>query len=100
MNGEDMLKEIIEASPLFKVGYKAGYEAGERAYSKMVTGMIERGEMFTNPRSKGYWCIINCDGVEHYGCNQCGFMPNYSGSIHSLNYCPNCGAEMEGQNEK
>ena len=27
-------------------------------------------------------------------CSECGFEPYYSRDIHTLNYCPNCGADM------
>ena len=39
-------------------------------------------------RKKGKWGKKN-------ECSECGCQPWYERDIHTLNYCPNCGAEME-----
>ena len=44
-------------------------------------------------REKGKWTDDNA-------CPFCGFQPWYERDIHTLSYCPNCGADMRGeQNE-
>lgn len=72
-----------------------------------------------NPFSVGTGLIFNEDGqylVTVYGrkiivekfskvkhskwdntcsCENCGCQPWYSGDIHSMNYCPKCGAKMD-----
>lgn len=30
----------------------------------------------------------------NYECSRCGCIPYYAGSIYTLHYCPNCGADM------
>lgn len=30
-------------------------------------------------------------------CSVCGFQPWYEHDIHTLTYCPNCGAKMDGE---
>ena len=33
---------------------------------------------------------------ENGDCSKCGFQPWYEHDIHTLLYCPNCGAKMDG----
>lgn len=40
-------------------------------------------------RKKGEWTDDNA-------CPFCGFQPWYERDIHTLSYCPNCGADMRG----
>lgn len=40
-------------------------------------------------RKTGHWTDDNA-------CPFCGFQPWYERDIHTLSYCPNCGAEMRG----
>ena len=45
-------------------------------------------------RKKGEWTKNN-------SCPFCGFLPWYESDIHTLSFCPNCGADMRGeQNEQ
>ena len=30
-------------------------------------------------------------------CSECGFQPWFERDIHTLNFCPNCGAKMDGE---
>lgn len=41
-------------------------------------------------RKKGKW-------TEDESCEFCGFQPWYENDIHTLSYCPNCGADMRGE---
>ena len=41
-------------------------------------------------RNKGSWTDDNA-------CPFCGFQPWYERDIHTLSYCPNCGADMRGE---
>lgn len=36
---------------------------------------------------------------ENGDCSECGFQPWYERDIHTLSYCPNCGAKMDGDQE-
>lgn len=40
-------------------------------------------------RKKGSWTDDNA-------CPFCGFQPWYERDIHTLSFCPNCGADMRG----
>ena len=33
-------------------------------------------------------------------CSECGCQPWFERDIHTLNYCPNCGAKMDGEVEE
>ena len=35
----------------------------------------------------------------NYECSVCGCIPYYAGNINTLNYCPNCGAKLDGGND-
>lgn len=41
-------------------------------------------------RKKGEWTKDN-------SCPFCGFLPWYERDIHTLSFCPNCGADMRGE---
>ena len=51
--------------------------------------MIEQLPSAQPERKKGKWTKDNA-------CEFCGFKPWYEGDIHTLSYCPNCGAKMKG----
>ena len=36
---------------------------------------------------------------ENGDCSECGFQPWYERDIHTLSYCPSCGAKMDGDQE-
>ena len=35
----------------------------------------------------------------NYECSVCGCIPYYASNVRTLNYCPNCGAKMDGGQE-
>ena len=43
-------------------------------------------------RKKGKWTNENA-------CEFCGFQPWYERDIHTLSFCPNCGADMRGEQD-
>ncbi len=43
------------------------------------------------PVVHGRW---KCVSIGRYACSVCGCEPWYGGSIRTLYYCPNCGADM------
>ena len=52
-----------------------------------VIDQIDREDTIEPERKKGKWTKDNA-------CEFCGFKPWYEGDIHTLSYCPNCGADM------
>lgn len=44
-------------------------------------------------RKAGKWTDDNA-------CPFCGFHPWYERDIHTLSYCPNCGADMRGEQDE
>lgn len=38
------------------------------------------------------------DGRYSAHCSVCGYHPEYEEEMHSANFCPNCGADMRGDN--
>ena len=40
--------------------------------------------------------VVHGQWGEKQDCSVCGFQPWYEGDIHTLSYCPNCGAKMKG----
>ena len=44
-------------------------------------------------REKGTW-------TNDAGCPFCGFQPWYERDIHTLSFCPNCGADMRGKQDE
>lgn len=51
---------------------------------------IERVPSAQPERKVGKW-------TEDNACEFCGFKPWYERDIHTLSYCPNCGADMRGE---
>lgn len=47
------------------------------------------------PVKRGQW---KCTALGNYACSYCSCEPYYSGSIKTLNFCPNCGADMREEN--
>lgn len=40
--------------------------------------------------------VVHARWGESAECSVCGFQPWYEHNIHTLSYCPNCGAKMDG----
>lgn len=64
----------------------------ESIYRYLCDG-IEECEDAEPERKKGRW-ILNKDG--NWACQFCEFDP-YHDNMKGMNYCPNCGAEMKGE---
>ena len=50
---------------------------------------IENAPTIEPERKKGKW-------TKDCACEICGFKPWYERDIHTLSFCPNCGADMRG----
>ena len=55
-------------------------------------GWLDKLEQIAQPeRKKGKW-------TNESACEFCGFQPWYERDIHTLSFCPNCGADMRKEN--
>ena len=50
------------------------------------------------PVRHGRWEMAPCNGVYDMRCSACGFCPGIR--FFSSNYCPNCGALMDGKEDE
>ena len=57
--------------------------------------IVENGEISVAPVRHGEWQEIN--GI--FSCSHCGYSFEHEGYIPFFNYCPNCGAKMDGDND-
>lgn len=50
------------------------------------------------PVRHGHWIGIDDEPYEVWECDVCGYIYETNSKLH--NYCPNCGAKMDGEQEK
>ncbi len=93
----DMLDEQIElcnASLQKGVPEKDAYAIKvERASLMAYREKLECLPFVQPKRKKGTW-------TDDASCPFCGFMPWYEKDIHTLSFCPNCGADMRGEQDE
>ena len=59
-----------------------------KGYVRLVKDRLEQLPSAEPERKRGEWTDDNA-------CQFCGFHPWYERDIHTLSFCPNCGARME-----
>lgn len=88
---------LIDADALNKRMYHDAFET-DSDMQKWDSGCWIRYKMFENAlkdaptieeRKMGEW-------TSEEACEFCGFQPWYENDIHTLSFCPNCGADMRG----
>ena len=79
----DVLKQHIDKLPALQDGNFAGSHSALKA-------LINMQPTVQPERKVGKW-------TEDNACEFCGFKPWYERDIHTLSYCPNCGADMRGE---
>ena len=68
-----------------------GYERAKEEHTQTAEWLRELQARRKQPERKvGKW-------TEDNACEFCGFKPWYERDIHTLSYCPNCGADMRGE---
>ena len=80
---DEQVKELIDLQPTVDVR--------ENVKGRWVE-VVDRTEMYDKEGVKTWGMLFQC--------NQCGFVLNaVEGHTGQYNYCPNCGADMRGDND-
>lgn len=113
----DALKEAVENLVVGGAkGLKDYYENGSKSdENSWIGGIYDAWELIDNAptviwcsetpeglplmdlreRPQGEWIYNDYgNGCGNWHCSLCGCMPYYANDIHTLNFCPNCGANM------
>ena len=82
---------LIDADALEKHWNKQDVKCGEYTAFHFLESIDAQPTI--EERKKGEWTSENA-------CEFCGFQPWYENDIHTLSFCPNCGADMRGGNHE
>ena len=77
---ENDIREWIKAKDL-------NYEYGKAVGLEIALKCVAEALTITPERKRGRW-------TKEDACEFCGFKPWYEMDIHTLSFCPNCGAYM------
>lgn len=96
----DVLKpKILEyVKALERIKYCYGYDTfgkyynGKKSAYLNVANLIDEAPT-VEERKQGHWVIHN----DIIACSECIFDMCFDENIAELNYCPNCGAKMDGK---
>jgi len=81
----------IDADALKKHWNKQDVKCGEYTAFHFLESIDEQPTI--EERKAGRWTSENA-------CEFCGFQPWYENDIHTLSFCPNCGADVRGENNE
>ena len=82
---------LVDADALFEAMEKScWYNNADR--DEIAEKLVMDAPTIEPQRKKGKWTGENA-------CEFCGFQPWYERDIHTLSYCPNCGADMREDGE-
>lgn len=85
------MSRLIDADALHKrIKAKNTSNAMMRVMKAECLAEIDDAPTIEPERKKGEWTKNN-------SCPFCGFLPWYERDIHTLSFCPNCGADMRGE---
>ena len=86
----DALIEFIENR--YVITWKDDYEGGIKDACTDILEKISKMPTIEPEREKGEW-------TKDCACEICGFKPWYERDIHTLSFCPNCGADMREEQD-
>lgn len=86
------MAEYIKREDVLELA-KRGFIVGNRNYSSVVAFVNDVPSADVVERKAGTW------GKENE-CSECGCQPWFYHDIHTLNFCPNCGARMVPEDDE
>lgn len=92
------MAEYIKREDVLELA-KRGFIVGNRNYSSVVAFINDIPSADVRPVVRGRWkdAIQNCNDSPHVKCSVCG--EYYWQYFKKFNFCPNCGADMRGDND-
>lgn len=98
INCTDFVDWLLE-----KVLDEEDWDMNYQAYGEIICRKLKKLGVVTV--KDGYYIIADDadrpsgEWTDMCACSICGFQPWYERDIHTLSYCPNCGAKMKGGTE-
>ena len=85
------------------IDYILSHGMGKKKSFDYIKKFVAKLPSVTSIRPKGHWIKQNDDYYDWYECSECGYGSDgemqYSSEYDvRTNYCPNCGADMRGDN--
>lgn len=71
------------------------YDLGEYLTTQIRGMLMDIPSADVAPVRHGRWDVIDAEEPRRYGCSECKRL-----SWHMENYCPNCGARMDGEDDE
>ena len=71
------------------------YDLGEYLTTQIRGMLMDIPSADVAPVRHGHWEVIDAEEPRRYGCSECKRL-----SWHMENYCPNCGARMDGESDE
>lgn len=89
----DKLKEHIDKLPALPDGNFAGNHSALKA-------LINMQPTIEPDRKNGKWILVNGHtSINCSVCHKCNWSLSFEDAVRQFNYCPNCGADMRGEQE-
>ena len=103
---------VCVATPLLYPWNLANYKGGRKDFCPLmasalntICGNVRNFPTIKPERKIGHWVALDDDYPEDYECDACGFVSEASfgvggGDSNLYNFCPNCGADMRGDQDE